>query len=125
MMANIVKDLKMKVTMPMYSSDKVEDATSCLETMLPPILKFQGKNKYLCTNEKPTYVDFWFFELICAIRWATNDKVFQDFPALKYYYDAMCELPKLKEHLADPNAFEKKLMFNFAPFAKLNGAQNW
>ena len=76
MMANIVKDLKMKVTMPMYQTEDKSKPVECLETMLPPILKFQGKNKYLCTNEKPTYVDFWFFELIQALRWHTDGKVF-------------------------------------------------
>ena len=73
-----------------------------MNVVLPPIMKFHGKNKYLCTDEKPTYVDFLFFEFICKLRWITEDKVFAEYPAVKYYYDEMCALPNLKEHLSNP-----------------------
>ena len=91
---------------------------------LPPILKFQGKNKFLVTNDKPTWVDFFFFELISNLRWVTEGKIFEEYPAVKYYYDEMCKLPNLKEHLEDPKASEKSLPWNGLP-AKLNGTQDW
>lgn len=124
MMAGIVKDLKMAVTGPMYGSGSKDEVMAKVPDLLPPILKYQGKNKFLCTNDKPTYVDFWFFELIQALRWVTDGKIFQDYQALKYYYDEISALPNLNVHLTDPDAWEKKVTFNFC-LAKLNGKQNW
>lgn len=91
---------------------------------LPPILRFQGKNKFLCSNGKPTWVDFFFFELIQSLRWVTDDIIFSEYPSLKFYYDEVSNLPNLKDHLSDPHAPERSLPWN-GHIAKLNGTQNW
>ena len=112
------------MTGPQYATGSKQEALAPVADRLPAILKFQGKNRYLCTKEKPTWVDFYFLELVNVLRWIAEGQIFSDYPALKIYYDDMCSLPKLKEHLADPRAPEKKLVFNGGP-AKLNGVQNW
>lgn len=68
---------------------KKEIADNVIREMLPQILRFQGKHKFLCTNDKPTWVDFYFFEEINVMRWATDGKIFDDYPNLKYYYKDM------------------------------------
>ena len=62
MMGNIVMDLAINHKVPQYTTGSKEDAMAKVPEKLPPILKFQGKNKFLCTNDKPTWVDFFFFE---------------------------------------------------------------
>lgn len=107
MMANVVMELKKNVTGPQYESGEIEDVLACIPDQLPPILKFQGKNRYLCSNEKPTWVDFFFFEFIQSLRWVTDGIIFQQYPSLQVYYDDMSSLPNLKEHLLDKDAPEK------------------
>ena len=123
MLANVITELKKAVAIPQYVTGSKEESLAKVPDQLPAILKFQGKNKFLCTNEKPTWVDFYFFELVNGLRWVTEGKIFNDYPALKMYYDEMCNLPNLKEHLQNPKAPEKKLLFNGK--SKLNGTQNW
>ena len=120
MLGNVISDLKKAVVVPHYTTGSKEESLAQVPDQLPAILKFQGKNKFLCTNEKPTWVDFYFFEIVNSLRWVTEGKVFNDYPALRMYYDEMSNLPKLKEHLLDPKAPEKKLQFN-GKTAKLNG----
>ena len=90
MMGNIVMELKGLTVGPQYATGSKEDVQAKLPEKLPPILKFQGKNKYLCTSDKPTWVDFFFFELIQNLRWVTEGQIFTEYPALRYYYDEMC-----------------------------------
>ena len=73
MVGNVIGELKGAVTVPHYTSGSKEESFSKIPTHLPPILKFMGKNKFLCTNEKPTWVDFYFFELVNAMRWVSDD----------------------------------------------------
>ena len=124
MMGNIIGDLAKAVTVPHYTSGSKEESLGKVPMQLPPILKFMGKNKFLCTAEKPTWVDFFFLEQVNRLRWVTDGGIFTDYPALKFYYDEMTALPQLKEHLENPNAPEKKMQFN-GKTALLNGAQTW
>ena len=78
----------------------------------------------MCTNQKPTWVDFYFFEFINLLRWLTDGQILKEYPALKIYYDEMCQLPKLKEHLENANAAERQMQFN-GKSALLNGTQSW
>lgn len=124
MLAGIVGGLKEDVTVPNYQTASREVSLAKVPQKLPAILEFKGQNKFLVTNEKPTWIDFFFFELVNALRWLSEDKIFEEYPALKNYYDAMSSLPNLKEHLQNSNAPEKKLQFN-GKSALINGTQTW
>ena len=110
MMGNIIDDFKSSVTKIHYKNGSKEDSVE-VPDLLQAILKAQGKNKFLCTKEKPTWVDFYFFEIVNALEWNTSGKIFKESPALKLYHEDMRALPKLKDHLLKADAPEKKLQF--------------
>ena len=76
-----------------------------------------GENKFL-TSDKPTYLDFYFFESFQVVAFLTEGKIFEDYPALKRFHEIMTNLPGLKEYLETCD--DKDKLFN-APFCPLNG----
>ena len=109
MMANVIKDLKSGITGPSYGGmmDKIEEA---IAKMLPAIVSFLGEKKFLVGNS-PTWVDFYFFELVNLMFYLKQD-LFTLYPVLEKYVKSMHSLPKLGAYLADPKCFDKNLPFN-------------
>lgn len=118
MLAAIVGELKMGVTMPCYSGDK-DKLMDAISSKLPGILKFKGDNKFLVGNDV-TYVDFYFFELVNLMAYVKQD-LFSEYSALEAYVKSMHSLPKLGAYLADPNCVDKNLPFN-NKMAKIGGS---
>ena len=117
MLANIVTDFKMAVTMPCYRSGNVQEIVDACDKHLPGILNYMGENAYLCGNA-PTYVDFYFFEAYQGAACLTENKLYEKYPKLAAYNANFKLLPGLKEYLATSE--EKDRIFN-NKVAKLNG----
>lgn len=115
----IIYDFKMKVTMPQYQSDDKSKVVEAYQQILPNILDFMGDHKFL-TGDTPTYHDFYFFEAFQSSAFLTEGKIYEEYPKLKQYHDNMKNLPGLKEYLE--TCEEREMMFNGAPYAKLNGS---
>ena len=69
-------------------------------------------NHKFLVGDAPTYVDFYFFELINWMVFLTDSKLFTDFPKLGQYHVDMSSLPGLKEYLDNADCMEKKRTFN-------------
>lgn len=50
MLGNVIDELKQAVTSSHYKNASKDVSLAKVPAMLPTILKFQGKNKFLCTN---------------------------------------------------------------------------
>ena len=117
MVANIVFELKMKITMPCYMGSDREVIKDAVRERLPPILKFMGDNLYLAANE-PTWVDFLMFEIIELISFVWP-AFFDEYPDMEQYHEAMKNLPGLKQYLEGSRNMEKHRTFNNTQ-AKIN-----
>ena len=123
MFACVVTEMKMKITPPFY---RTEDKTEIIEEYkkrLPPILANKGEHQFLVGNY-PTYIDFYFFEMMELLRFVTEGAILEEFPDLKAYRLRMLGLKGLKEYLSDPNCHDVKLEFNNV-VAKQNRKQTY
>ena len=123
MCAGVITDLKMKVTMPCYVSGDKNEIIEEYKKRLPPILDNKGDKPFLI-GDYPTYIDFYFFEIVQLLKMVTEGEVLKEFPALVSYCVRMQGLKGLKEYLADPNCHDAKLIFNNT-VAKINGTQGF
>ena len=94
-----VGPLKGAVTMPCYRTGSKEEVLEGMKTHLPNILKYKGENKFLVGSD-PTYIDFYFWEIVEFLAWVTDGQVFVDHPSLKAYHEAFEALPGLKDSIA-------------------------
>ena len=62
MFAGVISGLKMKVTMPCYTTGEKADIITAYKAGMPAILEHKGKNAFL-VGDYPTYIDFYFFEM--------------------------------------------------------------
>ena len=76
-----------------------------------------GENTFL-SGDSPTYMDFFFFELIEMNKFVMPT-LFKEFPKAESFWNAMRNLPGLKEYLDDPNCIDKHRPFNNT-VAKIN-----
>ena len=81
---------------------------------MPAIVSFLGEKKFL-VGENPTYVDFYFVEIIELLVFVTEGKVLEDYPTLKTYHANVLGLP----NVAAKHEEQKKLIFN-NKVAKIN-----
>jgi len=70
-----------------------------------------GTKKFLA-GEKPSWIDFYFFEMIEYNQFLVDGNLFKRFPTLKTYDENVRNLPGLKAYLEDPNCIEKTRTFN-------------
>ena len=120
--AYVIHDLKMRCTMPCYQT---EDGKKTCETYrdeekgLKPVMKAMGSSKYLCGDDL-TYMDFYFFEFLQLLIFASGGKVLEGYPALKTYNQNIKEVEGLKEYIEDEDCPIPTLPFNNV-VAKFNG----
>ena len=119
MVAGNIGDLKGGVTMPCYTSGNREEIITVMHGKLPSIVAFMGNNDFL-VGGNVTWVDFFFFELVCMLKYV-HEGLFNDYPALQAYHERMSNLPKLKEYLSDPSSLDNNRPFN-NKVAKLGGS---
>mmetsp|Transcript_493 Transcript_493/g.967 ORF Transcript_493/g.967 Transcript_493/m.967 type:complete len:203 (+) Transcript_493:725-1333(+) len=109
-LGNILDSLKMGVTMPCYMSGDRGEAIQAMNKDLPGLLKARGAKKFL-VSDKPTWIDFHFFELVQLMAFV-EPNLFKLFPELESYDKAVRNLPRLKNYLEDPNCLEKHRSFH-------------
>ena len=83
MLAQVVQDLKNTFTNNCYDGN-LEAALEGVRTKLPPIVNFLGDKKFLVTELLPSYIDFYFFEVVQAIQNVKNE-VYNEYPTLGGY----------------------------------------
>ena len=83
------------------------------------ILKERGDTPFL-VGDYPTYIDFYFFELLECLNTCTFGHVLTDFPNLSSYQLRIKGLKGLQEYFADPNCYDAQLDFNNV-CASMNG----
>merc|ERR1712178_27206 len=90
---------------------------------MPPILTNKGQKPFLI-GDYPTWLDFYFFEIVQLLKFLTAGEIMKEHPELSSYETRMKGLKGLKEYLADPNCHDAKLIFN-NKVAKINGIQGF
>jgi len=100
MLAGTVNGFFWDASMPFYTgSDKESIAVTVAGVVAnkgPQYESFLGGKKYLGGDE-PCYVDFYFFEHLERMNWATDGKIFEDFPRLKAYHSNFLTVKGVKE----------------------------
>lgn len=119
----VIGEMKNKITPPCYMSGDKNEIIEEYTKRLPPILANKGDHQFLI-GDYPTYIDFYFFEMIELLKFLTEGAVIKEFPALESYVLRMKALNGLKEYLADPSCHDVQLDFNNV-VAKLNGKQSF
>lgn len=109
--------------MPCYVSGDKSEIIKEYQAGMPAILKHKGDNAFLI-GDYPTWIDFFFFEMVQSIDLATEGQLMKDHPELASYVLRMKELKGLKEYLADPNCHDAQLEFNNV-IAKINGKKGF
>ena len=111
MLASTINGFFWDTSMPFYAgADKESIAVTVqgvVDAKAPQYEKFLGDNKFLAGNE-PCYVDFYFFEHLERMNWATAGKIFTDFPKLAAYHANFLTVKGVKE----VNDQEKLKTFN-------------
>ena len=119
MLANVLYELKMKFTMPCYTSGDQSVCANEINDRLPKVLDFKLNkgSKFLC-GDSVSWLDFVFLEFVFTMEWLVPT-LCTDYSCLTAYKASMCALPGLKEYIEDPNCIEHKYTFN-NKVAKLN-----
>ena len=111
MIHGVLTGIKGAATGPCYAGGKPEDVIPQLKQMLAPVMKKMGNNKFLVGDE-PTWVDFFFWELLMMINACWGANLSGEFPHLDQYHQNMKNLPGVKEYVSDPNCIDAKYIFN-------------
>ena len=118
MLGNVISDLKGKATLPVYGRADKDEFLGNLPNMLQPIVAKMGTNQFLA-GDAVTWIDFFFFEIICMINACYKLDLCSDMPTIGAHHQNMKNLPGLKEYLSDPNCMDAGYIFN-GKIAKLN-----
>ena len=97
MLSAHVDKLKGEATGPCYGSG---DASAIIESCRPLIKKLndvKGSNKWLA-GENLSWLDFYFAETLDLLDKISAGVFYQEFPALKEYFDAFINLPGMAEY---------------------------
>lgn len=119
MIAYIVKEIKMKVTIPCYqlegTAEDIEGLANLAYEQIERITPRLEKQMYIC-GTKICYVDFFLFETLQMFDFVTKGQIFEKYPCLRTYCDGIKELPELRNYTVG-----EQRPFN-SPIAKIN---NW
>jgi glutathione S-transferase len=66
--------------MPCYTTGLPETIIKAIDAVMPNIIKFRGEKKFL-VGPNPTYIDFYFFELVNLMIYVNPD-LYKQYPAL-------------------------------------------
>ena len=117
MLAGVVHDLKMAMTMPCYASADRAPLVQKMHEKVPAIVAALGSNRFLA-GDSVTYVDFTLFELCDLMEFISEGDLFKKYEVLKEYSDRMKALPRLGEFYADDSKCMKRPFNN--KVAKIN-----
>lgn len=119
MFAQVLVGLKGKITMPCYTTGEKNTIIEEYKKGLPAILEAKGSNIFLI-GDYPTYVDFYFFEMLQLMKFVSEGAILKEFPDLDSYEIRMKGLKGLKEYISTPTCHDANLNFNNT-VAKING----
>ena len=117
MLAGVIHDLKMAMTMPCYTTGDRPALVAKMHEKVPSIVAFMGSNQFLSGSEV-CYVDFTFFELCQLMEFISEGQLFTQYAVLAEYCDRVKNLPKLAEFYADDDKCMKRPFNN--KVAKIN-----
>jgi glutathione S-transferase len=120
MLANVIFAFKMKLLTPCYMNGDQQECLNGLKEDLPAILEYKlNQGSKFIAGDEPVWLDFLFLEMVYLMNWL-QPTLLTDYPSLATYKETMCNLPGLKEYIADPNCIENNYTFN-NKVAKING----
>jgi len=97
MLSAHVGNLKGKATMPCYVSGDVNEITENCRPILKALVDAKGNSKWIAGNDL-SWLDFAFAELLDMLDKATEGVFYQEFPAMKEYFEAFVNLPGMAEY---------------------------
>jgi glutathione S-transferase len=97
MLAAHVASLKGKATMPCYVSGDVNEITENCRPILKALAAAKGNSKWIAGNDL-SWLDFAFAELLDMLDKCTEGVFYQEFPAMKEYFEAFVNLPGMAEY---------------------------
>ena len=119
MLQDKVKDLKMKATIPCYTTGDTEAIIEECRPLLAKIVECMGDSEWIA-GPNLTWLDFYFAELVDLLNAISDGLFFAEFPKTETYWERFICLPNLAEAWADDDKLMK------APFnntqAKLLGS---
>lgn len=120
MLANVIYDLKHRISTPCYRSGNITDCFNAIAQFLPPILNFKlSKGSLFISGDSLTWLDFLFLEMVFFMEFLYPN-IFKDFPYLLPYKNRVKDLPNLKEYFFSPKkCIDMKYTFN-NKVAKIN-----
>jgi len=118
MLAGVLGDIKMAVTMPCYMGEDKEAVVKTFDDKIVPVIAYLGNKKFL-VGDNITFIDFFFWELLCMVQGVAHPELFEKYPSLKAYHETIRNLPGLKEYLDNPESIDNNRIFNNKS-AKLN-----
>ena len=89
-----------------------------MDKKLPKIVEYLGDKKFL-TGADPTWIDFYFVEIVELMSKVFDTELFSKHPTLKTYVESVFALPGVKEYLASADCKETTYKFN-NKVAKIN-----
>ena len=103
--------------LPFYNHDStVEVILTNAEEGLKSIEEWIGDKKFL-VGGNVTWVDFYFFEILCKLNRASEGKLLAAHPILKAYHEVVLAIPQIKAYRTGPKW--ENLWFN-NKIAKIN-----
>lgn len=117
MLTGPLLDIKLGTTIPCYTGAVAAPIKKVINEKYPKIIEVLGDNTFLA-GSSPTYIDFFFFECINMNKFVMPN-LFKVFPRIETYWNAVRNLPGLKEYLDDPNCIDYQRQFNNT-VAKIN-----
>eukprot|EP00639_Heterosigma_akashiwo_P004801 CAMPEP_0194568268 /NCGR_PEP_ID=MMETSP0292-20121207/6466_1 /TAXON_ID=39354 /ORGANISM="Heterosigma akashiwo, Strain CCMP2393" /LENGTH=237 /DNA_ID=CAMNT_0039418313 /DNA_START=106 /DNA_END=819 /DNA_ORIENTATION=- len=119
MVEHVLRDVKNQITMPAYRGEDKQPIIDAAAAKLPSLVEWLGGKAFLC-GPTPTFVDFYFFEILNWLQFVHGEEAWQStYASLETYRQNVANLPGLKEYLEQPDCPEKSRTFN-NKIAKIN-----
>ena len=100
MLLDKVHTLKMKATIPCYTTGEKEGTIAECRPLLAKIVEVMGDSQWIA-GPNLTWLDFYFAELVDMLNALTEGSFNTEFPTLQAYWDRFIALPNLAEAWAD------------------------
>ena len=106
MLLDKVHTLKMKATIPCYTTGDTEAIIEECRPLLAKIVECQGDSEWIA-GPNLTWLDFYFGELIDLLNAISDGLFFAEFPTTQTYWDRFICLPNLGEAWSDDTKLMK------------------
>ena len=100
MLVDKVHDLKMKATVPCYTTGNAEAIIDECRPLLAKIVECMGESDWIAGSNL-TWLDFFFAELCELLNGISDGLFYAEFPTTQAYWDRFICLPNLGEAYSD------------------------